>query len=314
VAPFARFPRVHRMSNPGIRVVALCGVLAVAAVGALVVVMRQPDAGDGATTPIPHALPPPPVAAVAPQPAPRDAAVDAALDARPPEPPEPPVETLWPVAGSGDLASLTPRGPFAALEDLCKARQKSGDDCKVSPQDVESGPFPQIGTVEIFDAADPTIPVAPDSTQYVAVKGVAGWYVMPFAKLMTLHETAFFVTPQPAADALIIEYRKTEGNRWSNDTEVGITVCKPVDGSVACTPQIPLRKHGVVINSPQNPTVHVSVALACVATYADGAVTVTAMRRPADVDPYSDWDAAAAVRCKALPYAGKHRLAGSASH
>jgi hypothetical protein len=142
----------------------------------------------------------------------------------------------------------------------------------------------------------------------------AGWYVMPFAVLTMLNESGFYITPKPAGDALVIEYRKGEGNRWDNDTEVGITVCTPVrDASMVCTPQIPERKRTDVMNGPTDPGPKATIALACVASYADGAVTVAPMRKPAttDDDDPTDWDAGAAARCKHLPYAGRHRIAVS---
>lgn len=78
---------------------------------------------------------------------------------------------------------------------------------------------------------------------------------------------------------------------------------------MACTPQIPERKRTDVMNGPTDPSPKATIALACVASYADGAVTVAPMRTPtADDGDASDWDAGAAARCKSLPYAGQRRI------
>jgi hypothetical protein len=285
------------------RIIALSVGLAAVAIGALVVVTRAPDAHPELVAATPITRPPAPPS--------RDAAIDAppvavAADAAMPAASDAP-EALWPVAGSGAMVGMVPPGPFETLDTFCRAHHAGSDDCKASEQEVESGPFTAIGSVELAVGSANELDGG-TSTMYAAVKASAGWYAMPLASLMMLNRTGFNATPLPAGDALVIEYRKSEGNRFDNDTEEGITVCKPVAGAVACTPQIPLRKRTDTIETkPDNWTASVSVALACVATYANGAVTVAAMPKPDPTEP-DDWDAAAAARCNDLPYGGTRRV------
>ena len=192
------------MPHPHARLVALSVGLGVVTIGALVMITRTPDAPEPEVArtvqpppppaPRPPPLPPPP-ATVTPPP-------DATTVADAPV-------ALWPVAGSGELAGLVPQGPFTTLDELCTARHKTADDCKISKQDVDSGPFPQIATVEIFEAFPDQTAAPGTSTEYVAAMSKAGWYVMPFAALTMLNESGFYVTPKPAGDALVIEYRKS---------------------------------------------------------------------------------------------------------
>jgi hypothetical protein len=301
------------------RLIGLSVGLGVVAIGAFVLVTRAPDpdpivaAVGPAVPPAAHARP-----AVPPAP-PRDAAIatasaPVAVDAG--SPPEV-HEALWPVAGSGAMVGMVPPGPYDSLEAVCRSHHAGSDDCKVTEQDVDageggsgsSGPFPQIGKVELsVGSGDDVQLVGGISRMYLAVKSTAGWYAMPFASLMMLNRAGFHATPQPAGDALVLEYRRSEGNRFDNDTEGGITICKPVDGAVSCTPQIPLTQRTDTIDTkPDDWTGHTSIALACVAKYANGAVTVSAMPKPAPNEG-DDWDAPAAARCANLPYAGKRRI------
>ncbi len=226
-----------------------------------------------------------------------------------PPPPPPPhaaaelppelFKKLWPEATGKDLAGTVPLGPFAALDDVCKARKKSGDDCKVEEQDVESGPFAKVASIRVMEAPDNN-DNGGTTTEYAAVKAAAGWYVMPFTNLTLLNESGFNVTARPGSDAAVVEYHRSEGNRHSYDEENGIVACKPVRGAVSCTPRIPLQKRNW--SDP-----NVDVQLACVASYADGALTLDAMPKPAESD--SGWTAKAAEQCKTLPYAGKQPIA-----
>jgi hypothetical protein len=208
---------------------------------------------------------------------------------------------LWPIANSKDITAAVPLGPFEALGVVCDARSAAGPACKITEQDVESATFSKVGTVEIGEPMPPNPTGMPSSVHYAAVKSATGWYVLPFVRLVDLNESNLYLTPKPADDALVVQYHFSEGNRHGYDEEDGIVVCKPARGAVACTPRVAVQQRTW---SEPNTT----VVLACVASYAGGALHLAAMPAPDQPDGFA-WSRQAAAKCGALPYAGNRPIA-----
>ncbi len=210
----------------------------------------------------------------------------------------------WPSqSDASDIVARTPAGPFPNLSAVCaalgrKESENNFEGCHPSEYDeLGGGPFVRTGGVTTWEPVehDSDIPIR---LEYVAVQTRAGWYVLPKLGDTGDGHSSLSVQAERAGSGLLLRYKydQATAGRFASSIEEGVIACE-VAGTVACTPKIVTHSYDMRMETskPDWP-IDTAVSLACKASYANRAITIAPMRKPAGGD--ATWTAEAAAGCR----------------